>query len=160
MTSRTSMPSWSTATESWTRDMYDVDIEDTINDESRQGPAKSIEFVGERVKRPFADVTSRFKDVDWHEICKIHDFMTHQYEEVDSEFQWSTVKNDSRPSGSTVRRLWRHSNRNPMVDDSPVTESYPVPNINIRFRPMQLFAACLVHRSETSSSDSNPLSLV
>ena len=114
----------------------------------------------ERVKRPFADVTSRFKDVDWHEICKIHDFMAHQYEEIDSEFQWSTMKNNSRPPSSTVRRLWRHSNRNPMVDDSPVTESYPVPNINIRFRPMQLFAACLVHRSETSSSDSNPLSLV
>jgi len=49
---------------SWTREMYNVDIEDIINDESHQGPAKSFEFVGERVRRPSGDVTSRFKDVD------------------------------------------------------------------------------------------------
>lgn len=71
------------------------DIEDLMSDESYQrSTAKSIELIGERVKRLSVDVTSRFKDVDWHEICKMRDFMAHQYEVVDLEFQWSTMKDD------------------------------------------------------------------
>lgn len=71
------------------------DIEDLMSDESYQrSTAKSIELIGERAKRLSDDVTSRFKDVDWHEIYKMRDFMAHQYEEVDLEFQWSTMKDD------------------------------------------------------------------
>ena len=71
------------------------DIEDLMNDESYQrSTAKSIELIGERAKRLSYDVTSRFNDVNWHEICKMRDFMAHQYEEVDLEFQWSTMKDD------------------------------------------------------------------
>ena len=66
-----------------------------MSDESYQrSTVKSIELIGERVKRLSDDVTFRFKDVDWHEICKVRDFMAHQYEEVDLEFQWSTMKDD------------------------------------------------------------------
>lgn len=69
------------------------DIEDLTGDESyRRSTAESIEFMGERAKRLSDDVTSRFKEVDWHEICKMRDFMAHQYEEVDPGFQWSTVE--------------------------------------------------------------------
>ena len=71
------------------------DIEDLMSDESYQrSTAKSIELIGERVNRLSDDVTSRFKEIDWHEICKMRDFMAHQYEEVDLEFQWSTMKDD------------------------------------------------------------------
>ena len=71
------------------------DIEDLMNDESYQrSTAKSIELIGERAKRLSYDVTSRINDVNWHEICKMRDFMAHQYEEVDLEFQWSTMKDD------------------------------------------------------------------
>lgn len=58
-----------------------------MRDESYQrSTAKSIEFMGERAKRLFGDVMSRFRDVDWYEICKMRDFMTHQYDEVDLPF--------------------------------------------------------------------------
>ncbi len=71
------------------------DIEDLIGDESYQrSTAKSIELIGERAKRLSDDITSRFKDVNWHDVCKMRDFMAHQYEEVDLEFQWSTMKED------------------------------------------------------------------
>ena len=71
------------------------DIEDLIGDESYQrSTAKSIELIGERTKRLSDDITSRFKDVNWHDICKMRDFMAHQYEEVDLELQWSTMKED------------------------------------------------------------------
>ena len=71
------------------------DIEDLIGDESYQrSTAKSIELIGERAKRLSDDITSRFKDVNWHDICKMRDFMAYQYEEVDLEFQWSTMKED------------------------------------------------------------------
>lgn len=71
------------------------DIEDLIGDESYQrSTAKSIELIGERAKRLSDDITSRFKDVNWHDICKMRDFMAHQYEEVDLEFQWFTMKED------------------------------------------------------------------
>ena len=71
------------------------DIEDLIGDESYQrSTAKSIELIGERAKRLSDDITSRFKDVNWHDICKMRDFMAHQYEEVDLEFQWATMKED------------------------------------------------------------------
>lgn len=54
------------------------DIEDLIGDESYQrSTAKSIELIGERAKRLSDDITSRFKDVNWHDICKMRDFMAH-----------------------------------------------------------------------------------
>ena len=50
------------------------DIEDLIGDESYQrSTAKSIELIGERAKRLSDDITSRFKDVNWHDICKMRD---------------------------------------------------------------------------------------
>ena len=60
----------------------------------QRSTAKSIELIGERAKRLSDDITSRFKDVNWHDICKMRDFMAHQYEEVYLEFQWSTMKED------------------------------------------------------------------
>ncbi len=71
------------------------DIEDFIGDRSYQrSTAKSIELIGERAKRLSDDVTSRFKDINWHDVCKMRDFMAHQYEDVDLEIQWSTMKSD------------------------------------------------------------------
>ena len=71
------------------------DIESLIEDRAYQrSTAKSIELIGERTKRLSEEITSRFNEVDWHEVCKMRDFMAHQYEEVDLEFQWSTMKED------------------------------------------------------------------
>ena len=71
------------------------DIESLIEDTAYQrSTAKSIELIGERTKRLSEETMSRFNEVDWHQICKMRDFMAHQYEYVDLEFQWSTMKED------------------------------------------------------------------
>lgn len=71
------------------------DIEDLMGDSSYQrSTAKSIELIGETVKRLSDELTSRFPAVEWHEICRMRDFMAHQYEGVDLDFQWTTMTED------------------------------------------------------------------
>ncbi len=71
------------------------DIEDLLGDSAYQRcTAKSLELIGETIKRLSPELTSEFNDVPWHEICKMRDFMAHQYENIERTIQWSTMTED------------------------------------------------------------------
>jgi len=71
------------------------DIETFIGDLSYQrSSAKSLELIGETAKKLSSEFTTKYDDVDWHEICRMRDFMSHQYEFVDLDVQWTTMTMD------------------------------------------------------------------
>ncbi len=52
------------------------------------------ELIGETVKRLTPELTVRYADVPWHDVCKMRDFMAHQYESIELTIQWSAMTED------------------------------------------------------------------
>ncbi len=71
------------------------DIEDFLGDKTYQRSiAKCIEEIGEAAKRLTSGITSRYVGVDWSLICRMRDFVSHQYDKVDLTIVWNTMEDD------------------------------------------------------------------
>ncbi len=74
---------------------FGTDIEDFLDDKAYQRSATfSIEQIGELVKRLSSDLTEEFKDVDWHEIAKMRDFVAHRYQHVVQQLLWESMNSE------------------------------------------------------------------
>jgi uncharacterized protein with HEPN domain len=60
----------------------------------RSAIVKQIEIIGESVKNLPIDCTVKYPYVNWSDIAKTRDKLTHQYFRVDTDFVWSIIKYD------------------------------------------------------------------
>lgn len=53
-----------------------------------------MEILGEATKRLTKDFISKYPGINWSEMAKIRDVLIHQYDGIDLEIVWETIKVD------------------------------------------------------------------
>ncbi len=71
------------------------DIEDFLNSDCIQRSCSfSIIQIGEFVKRLSDEFTSSHNEINWSEIARYRDFITHNYVRIDKYALWNTITED------------------------------------------------------------------
>lgn len=71
------------------------DIEDYLENETIQRACSlSLIQIGEYVKRLSPDFTKKYNEVEWSEIAKLRDYLTHRYLNINSIEIWNDLTND------------------------------------------------------------------
>ena len=60
----------------------------------QDGTIRSLEVIGEAVKRLSPELRSRFSQVPWRQIAGLRDVLIHDYGSVDALEVWNVVEND------------------------------------------------------------------
>lgn len=53
-----------------------------------------LEILGEATKRLTKDFISKYPGINWSEMAKMRDVLIHQYDGIDLEIVWETIKVD------------------------------------------------------------------
>lgn len=72
----------------------DIDEADFLADETlKRSFVRSIEIIGEAVKRVPADFKEKYSDIEWKKIVGMRDQLIHHYFGVDYHIVWDVAKN-------------------------------------------------------------------
>jgi uncharacterized protein with HEPN domain len=72
---------------------------------------RALEIIGEAAKRVPAEVRRRHPGIPWREMAGIRDVVIHEYDRVDLEVVWKTVRSDLPASEPEVRRAFEIERR-------------------------------------------------
>jgi len=64
-----------------------------IDETAKRAVARSIEIIGEAVKKVPADVQEKYPSIEWRIIAGMRDKLIHHYFGVDYEIVWDVAKN-------------------------------------------------------------------
>jgi len=65
-----------------------------VNDETmRRAFVRSLEIIGEAVKKINIDIKNQYPDIQWREIAGMRDKLIHDYFGVDYSLVWDVVEN-------------------------------------------------------------------
>lgn len=64
------------------------------DDAYEQAVVLSFIQIGEAAKQLSDDFVKRYDGVDWKEICKFRDKITHHYDEIEEEIIWDSIEVD------------------------------------------------------------------
>lgn len=53
-----------------------------------------LEILGEATKRLTRDFINKYPDINWSEMAKMRDVLINQYDGIDLEIVWETIKED------------------------------------------------------------------
>jgi len=67
------------------------------NQECLDAIIRRIEIIGEASSRVSADTKKRLPDLPWAEMKGMRNLLIHEYDAIDTEEVWRTVKNDLPP---------------------------------------------------------------
>ena len=66
---------------------------------------KSIEIIGEATKNLPAEWREAYAEIQWRNIARMRDKLTHHYFDTDFEFVWVVLQKLIDPLGETVARM-------------------------------------------------------
>ena len=66
---------------------------------------KSIEIIGEATKNLPTDWRDAYPEIQWRNIARMRDKLTHHYFDTDFEFVWIVLQKLIDPLGETVARM-------------------------------------------------------
>ena len=66
---------------------------------------RRLEIIGEAAGRVSGATTTKFPDLPWKKMVSMRNIMIHEYEDVDLDIVWDTVKNDLPPLISLLEPL-------------------------------------------------------
>ena len=73
----------------------DVDFEQFVNDEvKKRAFSRSLEIIGEAVKKIPDDVKIKYPFVEWKNIAGMRNKLIHEYFGIDYELVWDVVKSE------------------------------------------------------------------
>ena len=82
------------------------DLVALVNDEvMSRAIVKSIEIVGEATKNLPAEWREFYPEIQWRNIARMRDKLTHHYFDTDFEFVWVVLQKLIDPLGETVARM-------------------------------------------------------
>lgn len=64
------------------------------DEDLKRAVVRSLEVIGEAVKKIPEEFKERFKDVEWKDVAGMRDKLIHEYFGVDYEIVWKTLKED------------------------------------------------------------------
>lgn len=77
------------------RESDNLDFDDFINNEViTRAFSRSLEIIGEAVKKLPDDLRVKYPQVDWKDIAGMRDVLIHDYFGVDYELVWDVVENE------------------------------------------------------------------
>jgi uncharacterized protein with HEPN domain len=78
--------------ESFTKDMT---FSDFVNDKRTiNAVTRSIEIIGEATKRIPESIRVKYTSIPWKKMSGMRDKMIHEYDNIDLEILWKTIKDD------------------------------------------------------------------
>ena len=84
----------------------DREFESFMNDPMLQDAViRNIEVIGEATKNISNKFKSEHSDIQWKDIAKTRDKVSHQYFGVDYEIVWGIIKNDLLPLSRSIRDM-------------------------------------------------------
>jgi len=66
---------------------------------------KSIEILGEAVKKVPADIRSQYPDIPWKSIAGMRDVLVHEYWGIDVNIIWATVQEGLPPLKAVIAEI-------------------------------------------------------
>ena len=66
---------------------------------------KSIEVIGEATKNLPAEWREAYPEIQWRNIARMRDKLTHHYSDTDFEFVWVVLQKLIDPLGETIARM-------------------------------------------------------
>ena len=83
-----------------------MEYENFINDETlRRSFTRSIEIIGEAVKKLPEDVKNSHSTIPWKNIAGMRDLLIHEYFGVNYKLVWDVVKNKVPELKAEIRRM-------------------------------------------------------
>ena len=74
---------------------FGSDIEDFLENIQFQHSCSFELFqIGEIVKRLSSDLTSRYSEIEWSNIARLRDIISHKYESIDLQVVWDIMVGD------------------------------------------------------------------
>ena len=64
------------------------------NKEKQKAVIKSIEIIGEAIRKLPDDFIKKYENVEWSQVIAMRNILSHQYFRVDLEVVWKTVFED------------------------------------------------------------------
>ena len=75
--------------------IFGADEDDFLNNIQFQNScAFSMIQIGERVKRLSPELITEYPSIEWRDIAKFRDVLSHNYDGVNLQMVWKTVKNE------------------------------------------------------------------
>ncbi len=77
-----------------------------VNDPTlKRSIVKSLEIIGEAVKRLDKDITNQYPGIEWSKIAGTRDKLTHHYFGIDYDIVWDIVKNKIPVLNKTIEQI-------------------------------------------------------
>lgn len=91
-----------------------IDIADLVTDEvMRRAVVKSLEIIGEATKSLPIEWREAYPQVQWRNIARMRDKLTHHYFDTDFEFVWIVLQTLIDPLAETVEQMLRELTQRP-----------------------------------------------
>ncbi|MFQ6071834.1 MAG: DUF86 domain-containing protein [Methanosarcinales archaeon] len=86
----------------------DMDFETFIKDRKTVNAViRSLEVMGEAVKRIPDEIRSRYSEIPWKYIAGMRDKLIHEYDGVDLEIVWEVIKKEAPPLKPLFEKILR-----------------------------------------------------
>jgi uncharacterized protein with HEPN domain len=76
-----------------------------VNREKVLAVVKSIEILGEAVKKVPDDIRSQYPDIPWKSIAGMRDVLVHEYWGIDVNIIWATVQEGLPPLKAAIAKI-------------------------------------------------------
>ena len=76
-----------------------------VDETAKRAVTRSIEIIGEAVKKVPADVQEKYHSIEWRIIAGMRDKLIHHYFGVDYEIVWDVAKNKAPVLQSQIKEI-------------------------------------------------------
>ncbi len=75
------------------------------NDDIQRAFVRSLEIIGEAVKKIPADILDSAPEIDWHAVAGMRNILIHEYFGVDYKVIWETIQKDVPQLHSAITKI-------------------------------------------------------
>ena len=84
----------------------ELELKDFKKDEIKiKAITKSLEIIGEAVSKIPEEIKNKYPETEWRKIKGFRDVATHQYWNVDLDYEWFIIKNKLEPLKKQIKKI-------------------------------------------------------